>query len=479
MNAISLTSSQLQVHQDYGVGPSPHNSIYYSIAPKQKKVPTNLQIIIQQLIVLSIIADFYKSEESSKIQKQEVATKVQDKALSLPSTGEIGAATRHYNNGANGAPDVVLLAPGGRRHLHWWFLYCPTLESYGSEAPSAGYKRASSPGSSNQSGEKKQRSDQQKNGGNDGKGNKGNDQGPGQRKRGFGPDQPFIKKLTCLFFKLDPRKYQCCAGYDLTKWDHVLQHLKRMHIIRRDHCPKCRKEFGGELAEAQKNEHVRQDTCAEKTALGTGLLLQDEYDDLAGLHGTHEEKWFKAWKKMFGEHPVPSSPFFETVDCILEVQHSTLERELPAILRSFRRDSRPEADATSATIDDILSLLRNPIPRSHSLVHQEPQAALPHSALAQISLVQDMPFSHDSEPWLDATEPFRPWTGDFYDQSNISTMEAGPFGLQDMSNEALWSQALEEPPVSIDVNEIFHQWMNCADDGQYFEEFDNSGHTLD
>ncbi|RBA18521.1 hypothetical protein FPRO05_10814 [Fusarium proliferatum] len=312
-------------------------------------------------------------------------------------------------------------------------------------------------------------------------GSRGHLKGPGKKKRGFGPRQPFIKKLCCLFFKLDPRKYQCCAGYDLTNWDRVLQHLKRMHIIRRDHCPKCRKEFGGEFAEAEKNEHVRQDICAEKTALGTGLLLQDEYDDLNGLPGTHEEKWFKAWEKLFGEHPVPHSPFFETVDCILGVQHSTLERELPTILQSFRRDTlaRPEGDTTSATMDAILRLLRNPIPTSNSLIHEEAQAVLAPSAPTQTPWLPDIPPSHDSEPWPDTVEPLRPSTGDVYDQPSIQTMEARPFGSQDMSNEVLWRQPLVELDVFADADEIFRQWMNSPDDGHYFEDLENSGHTIE
>lgn len=482
MSSITLTPSGLQIHQDFSAGLVLQHSHYYSIAPKQRKLPIKLQIIIQQLCILSLVADLYKSEGPSNNKSQQGAAKVQDKNSTLPSTGEISAATRHCKNGRpNGAPSVVVLFSGNRRHSHWWILYCPTLESYGSEGPGIGDKRAGSPGSGNQSGEKKQRSDQQNNGRDDGKGNKGDGQGSGKKKRGFGPHQPFIKKLACLFFKLDPRKYQCCAGYDLTKWDHVLQHLKRMHIIRRDHCPKCRKEFGGEFAEAEKNEHIRQDSCAENTALGTGLLLQDEYDDLAGLHGTHEEKWFKAWKKLFGEHPVPHSAFFETVDCILEVQHSTLERELPNILQSFRRATlaMPEGDTTSATMDAILSLLRNSISTSNSLRHEEAQAVLAPAAPTQIPWFPDIPHSHDPEPWPDTIEPLRPRTGDSYDQPDLSAMEARPFGLQDISNEAFWPQLLEEPPVFGDGEEMFRRWMNYPDDGQHFEELGTSGHTLD
>ncbi|KAF4436523.1 hypothetical protein FACUT_6381 [Fusarium acutatum] len=480
MSTITITPSGLQIHLEYGVDLTLHNSTYYSIAPKQKKLPIKIQMIIQKLCVLSLLVDFYKSEGQNKNKNQQLATKVQYEALPLPSTGEISAATRHSNNGANGAPDVVLLLPGSRRHRHWWILYCPTVESYGSEAPSIGDKRAGSPGSGNQSGGKKKRSDREINDRNNGKGNKGNGQGPGKKKRGFGPDQPFTKKLACLFFKLDPRKYQCCAGYKIIEWDRLLQHLKRQHLIEGDYCPKCREEFDGEFAEAAKNEHIRQDTCVEKTALETGLLLEQEYEDLNGLPGTREEKWFKAWEKLFGEHPAPHSPFFETVQCMLEVQHITMERELPTILQSFRRDAlaRPEGDSTDATIDAILRLL-NPIPNPNSLVQGEPQVVLAPLTPAQIPWVQDMPSSHGPEPWPEALESFRPSTGESYDRPDILTMETGPLTSQDVSDVLLWPQPLEEPPIFIDIDETFHQWMNCPDDGQYFEEFGNSGHTLE
>ncbi|KAI7759120.1 hypothetical protein LZL87_013242 [Fusarium oxysporum] len=486
MSIITLIPSGPQIHQEFGVGLVLHDSNYYSIAPKQRKLPTILQTLIQQLCILSLFADFYKPEGRNRNKNQQVATKVQDEALPLPSEGQISAATRHYNNGANGAPNAaVVLFPGNRRHRHWWFLHCLILESYGFEPPSFGYKRVGSPGSGNQSGEKKQRSDQENNDGNVNKCNRGHRQGPGKKKRGFGPQQLFIKKLACLFHKLDPQKYQCCAGYNLTKWDHVLQHLKRIHLIQGEHCPNCREEFEGEFAEAEKNAHILQDACEKKTPLQTGLLLEEEYNDLTGLHGSHEEKWYKAWEKLFGEHPAPYSPFIETLESMLEVQYSTLERELPSLLQSFLHDAmvRPEDDSTSATVNAILRLIRNPFPTSSSLVHGEPQAELAPSTLRQLPEVQDMPLSHDPEPSPDTRESFRPSTGDLYGQPDISTIDAGPLASQDVLGELPWPQPSEESsvlnPVFLGEDEYFDQWINYLGDGQYFEELDNSGHTLE
>ncbi|KAF5589018.1 uncharacterized protein FSUBG_11269 [Fusarium subglutinans] len=478
MSTITPSPSGLQVHQEeYGVGLTLHNSTYYSIAPKQKKLPVKVQTIIQQLIILSVLVDFYRSQRPSKNKNQQLSTKVQDEALSLPSTGGISAATRHYSAGANSVSNVVLLFPGKRRHCHWWILYCPAQESYASEAPSIGDKRAGSPGSGNQSGQKKKGSGRENNDRNSGKGGKGNGQSPGKKKRGFGPHQPFTKKLACLFFKLDPRKYQCCAGYKITEWDRLLQHLKRQHLIEGEHCPKCRDEFYGEDAETEKNEHIRQDTCVEETALETGLLLESEYEALNGLHGTHEEKWYKAWKKLFGEQAAPHSPFFETVDCMLEVQYSVMERELPTILQSFHHDAlaRPEGNTASTTIGSILRLLRNPIPTSNPLTQEGPQAVLAPSVPAQITFVPDMPPLQDPETWSNAMEPLRPSTDDVPDQPYIPVMEAEPFGY--MLHEMLWRQPLDELPVSFDEDEAFRQWTNYSDGGDYFGELDNSEHT--
>ncbi|KAG9498393.1 hypothetical protein J7337_009198 [Fusarium musae] len=462
MSTISITPSGLEVHQKYDAGLSLHNSTCYSIAPKQKKLSMKLHMIIQHLCVLSLLVDFYKSEGKNKNKNQQLATKVQEEDLPLPSTGEISAATRHYNAGANSALNVVLLFPGKHRHCQWWIFYCPTQEPFGSEAPSIGDKRAGSPGSGNQSGRKKKGSGRENNARGNGKGGKGNGENPGKKKRGFGPDQPFTKKLACLFFKLDPRKYQCCAGYKITEWDRLLQHLKRQHLIEGEHCPKCREDFCGEDAETEKNEHIRQDTCIKETALETGLLLEPEYEALNGLHGSHEEKWYEAWKKLFGEQTAPYSPYFETVNCMLEVQQSTMERELPTILESFRCGTLARSEA----IGDILRLLRNPITTTNQQVHEEPQAVLAPWTPAQI-LVPDTPPIQDPETW--------PYTGNLPGPPYMPGMETGH--IEDVLHGMLWPQPLEEPRVSFDEEEIFRQLTHYPDDGPYFGELGNSGHT--
>ncbi|KAF5548553.1 hypothetical protein FPHYL_9884 [Fusarium phyllophilum] len=460
MSIITLPRSGLQLVL--------HDSNHHSPAPKQRNTSTNLEALIQQLYFLRLFADFDKPIGRYENKPHEVALKVQDEALPMPSRGEVSAATRHWSKEANGAR-----AARHGRHCHWLFLHRFTLECHGSEPPSFGYKRVGSPSSGNQSGEKKQRPDEEHN---DGKNNRVQKQSPGKKKRGFGPQQPFIKKLACLFYKLDPQEYQCCVGYSLTKWDHVLQHVKRRHLVKGEHCPDCREEFEGEFAEAEKNEHILLGTCEKKTALETGLLLEEEYNDLTGLHGSHEEKWFKAWVKLFGEHPAPYSPFIETLESMLEAQYSTLERELPSLLQSFLRDSmsRPEGDSTSATTNAILRLIRNPIPSSSPPGQRESQSVLALSTLGQSLGAQDLPPNRDPDPLPNIREPSGPIIGASYDHLHISPMETAPFASQDINvDELLWPQPFEDSSTLDSVlfgeDEYFDQWINYLDEGQYFE----------
>ncbi|KAK2928093.1 Histone-fold [Fusarium oxysporum f. sp. vasinfectum] len=287
-------------------------------------------------------------------------------------------------------------------------------------------------------------------------------QGPGKKKRGFGTQQLVIKKLACLFYKLDTLKYQCCAGYNLTKWDHVLQHLKRLHLIQGEHCPKCREEFEGESAEAEKNEHIRQDTCGKKTALDTGLLLEDEYNGLTGLRGSHEEKWREAWKRLFARHPAPYSPFIELLESVLDAQCNTLERELPSLLQSFLHDASVGRGtvSTADTTNAILRLVRNPISTSNSLAHTERQTELAPPMLGPSPRAHGIRLSRTPEPPLASkVEPFGPSPKAVYAQPIILTME------ERNMYESLWHQSFGEFSIYDPDNEELDQWINFSGDG--------------
>ncbi|EXA32562.1 hypothetical protein FOVG_16246 [Fusarium oxysporum f. sp. pisi HDV247] len=464
MSIVALISTGPQTHQQFSVGLMLHDSNYYSIAPKQRKLQAKLDIFLQQLCVLSLYAEFCETVGSNRNKAQEAVGKVHKEALPLPAKGQINAAIRHYNNGANGASNAVVLFPRNVVHCQGPVLHCLTLESSSSQPSGFGYKRVHSPGSANQSGEKKQRSGQQNND-NQGRDNKGNGQGPAKKKRGFGPQQPSGKKFACLFYKLDSGKYECCAGYNLTRWDHVLQHLKRIHLIQEEHCPKCREEFEGEFAEHHKNQHIRRNTCKERTAMDTGLLLEDEYNGLTGLHGSHEEKWREAWKKLFARHPAPYSPFIESLESVLDAQCNTLERELPSLLQSFLHDASvgPGTVSAAGTINAILRLVRNPMPVSTSLANGEPQTEFATPMLGPSSRAHEIPPCRTPEPPASTAEPFGPSTDAVYAQPIIPTME------ETNMYESLWHQSFGEFPIFSTVfdpgNEDPDQWINFSGDG--------------
>ncbi|KAF4944689.1 hypothetical protein FGADI_12511 [Fusarium gaditjirri] len=369
MSIVALISTGLQTHQRFSVGLMLQDSNCYSIAPKQRKLQAKLEIFLQHLCVLSLYADFCKTLNGNRNNAHEAVSKVHKEGFPLPARGQINAAIRHYYNGVNGASNKAVLFPRSVVHCQWPFFHCLTLEPSYSQPPGFGYKRGGSPGSANQSGGKKQRSGQQNNSGNNGNGDKGNGQGPSKKKQGFGPQQPSGKKLACLFYKLDSGKYDCCVGYNFTKWDHVFQHLKRKHLIKGEHCPICREQFEGEFAEIDKNAHGSEDTCQEITAMESGKLLDEEYHDLSGQHGSHEEKWYKAWRKLFGERPAPYSPFIESPESLLEMRCDALERELPYLLVRFLHEASTGRgnESIPVTTEAILSVVRGPTSAPNTL----------------------------------------------------------------------------------------------------------------
>ncbi|KAJ4251845.1 hypothetical protein NW762_011142 [Fusarium torreyae] len=195
---------------------------------------------------------------------------------------------------------------------------CPTIHSCaGPGSSGVGPKRPRSEGSDKQPTGRKKRQPDESNGSNGGSRNgNGNGQDPGdiQEVPNAG-EKPSAKRFACPFHKLNPSKYGCCEGFNFTGWDRVLQHLKRKHLVKGEHCPDCRTEFNvaGALAEYLKDEHIRA-TCRSTTAIESGKLLQIEYEGLMGLgRGSHEDKWYKGWDKLFPQQPRPRSPLVETL----------------------------------------------------------------------------------------------------------------------------------------------------------------------
>ncbi|KAF9768228.1 hypothetical protein IL306_014495 [Fusarium sp. DS 682] len=358
---------------------------------------------------------------------------------------------QHNDSGASGTSKVNLTISGSLEHCIWPFLHRLTL-SPGSEQSGFGCKRLGSPGAGKQSGEKKQKPGQGNHGNNPGKdkkGIKGNGQGPGRKKRGFGPEKPNGRRLACLFYKYDPGEYECCAGYNLTKWDHVLQHLKRIHLLEEEHCSECRTEFYGEDAETNKDQHIREATCQKRTAIETGLLIEAEYNDLTGLgQGSHEEKWFRAWDKLFRGYQPPDTPFLETPESLLEARCNMLQVELPGLLQSFVRDTSSDSDRISNMTNAILRLIRNPTSESRSLGQEEnlnePSPLSSRLLLSgdDINARQDLepsqPIQHTSEPLWPIVDDMNQDLPDFFDPTTVLIYPTlNQTGLDELNQQSL------------------------------------------
>ncbi|RSL52440.1 hypothetical protein CEP54_010908 [Fusarium duplospermum] len=206
-----------------------------------------------------------------------------------------------------------------------------------------GYKRQSTGGGGG-SGPKKQRSDNQGGSSNNynnappgdsgvfnGSGGHGghDDNGAGSNENTDtqNPDASAEKRFACPFHKLDPVLHAACEPIRLTTWDRVLQHILRAHVLQKHYCPICRTQFKGSTAEREKNDHIRSQ-CQPVGMMESGyifhqidhtnLRFETDYENLKGLpRGSDEEKWFKAWEKLFPGVPLPASPLFESIVDIL------------------------------------------------------------------------------------------------------------------------------------------------------------------
>ncbi|KAH6969248.1 hypothetical protein DER45DRAFT_548868 [Fusarium avenaceum] len=229
-------------------------------------------------------------------------------------------------------------------------------------------------------------------------------QDPGGARGALGADdmEASAKLLACLFQKFDPIRYDECSRYRLSSWDRVLQHLKRRHLLRGEYCPTCRKEFQGRDAEDNKNEHIR-GGCLPTTAVETGRLLQEEYDNLTGVGpGDQVTKWFKGWAILFRGYPEPPSPFAQT---LLEANCDVTRGRLPEIVQSFKRDrGQPLTD------EDLADLGRRVLDEvEHGTLCTPPRQVLQFTS-AQLSTTFDtMAFPLECEVATGYHMPFPPF----------------------------------------------------------------------
>ncbi|KAI8685054.1 hypothetical protein NCS57_00173400 [Fusarium keratoplasticum] len=153
------------------------------------------------------------------------------------------------------------------------------------------------------------------------------------------------KRFACPFHKLDPVLHAACEPIKLTTWDRVLQHILRAHVLQKHYCPNCRTQFKGSTAESEKNKHIRSG-CQFVGMMEAGyiflqidpanLCFETDYENLKGLpRGSDEEKWFKAWDKLFPGVPRPASPLFESIVDILRRNARRALAGVPEPLRSM------------------------------------------------------------------------------------------------------------------------------------------------
>jgi hypothetical protein len=262
-------------------------------------------------------------------------------------------ATRHRSISTMGRYSVFSLSSD--RQLKCQILLIEDITPHscvgGSKPSESAYKRRNSGNEGKSTGFKKRKGRQKNNTVND-SGRNGNDenQNPGgARKALCSEDQEAtVKRFACVFQKFNPVEYDSCASFILSSWDRVLQHLKRKHLLRGEHCPICRKEFKGESPEDIKDEHIRAG-CQPTTAIETGRLIQKEYDDLTGVGpGDQVTKWLKGWAILFRGYPEPFSPFAET---LLEANCNLIRRRIPEIVQLFRRNRGQ--DLTDGDLTDL------------------------------------------------------------------------------------------------------------------------------
>ncbi|KAK9444145.1 hypothetical protein VB005_01891 [Metarhizium brunneum] len=122
------------------------------------------------------------------------------------------------------------------------------------------------------------------------------------------------KRLACPFYKWGPRKYPHCESVALTSIP-LLKHHLREHHWSRPYCRRCFKQFDHKK---DRDQHVRDSSCAmgDRRVMGLGL-----YDDIdkeilertiqipVSPRMTEEEQWNMIFAILFPQCPLPRSPY--------------------------------------------------------------------------------------------------------------------------------------------------------------------------
>ncbi|KAJ4160106.1 hypothetical protein NW754_003230 [Fusarium falciforme] len=152
------------------------------------------------------------------------------------------------------------------------------------------------------------------------------------------------QKYACPLYLQNREKHKRCKNCVLTTWTRVLQHLKRTHLAKEDHCPTCRRSFSSETL---KNEHIRLGNCQLVNIAHSGVFLKEDYDNLKYIRqNSDKEKWKEAWRRLFRGLPTPS-PFHESdAEIITRTGRS-------ACIKALRKAAQGHGDL-SALADELL-----------------------------------------------------------------------------------------------------------------------------
>ncbi|KAF4951753.1 hypothetical protein FSARC_12824 [Fusarium sarcochroum] len=202
---------------------------------------------------------------------------------------------------------------------------------------------------------------------------------------------PLQQRFNCPLFRLNPEKHKACGIVRLTTWGRTLQHIKRKHHVKDEHCSICRQSFKDEV---QKNDHIRQMYCQKIGLEKSGVLLEADYEGIKNLrHLSDEGKWLAAWNKLFPGLPAPS-PFAES--------HTEFVDRIASIcLESLQRAAQGHPDLPALAYEVAARVIRVPTPaaRSKGIVPastQAPQAVGPDSvpglAAGSLHLSRSLPW---------------------------------------------------------------------------------------
>ncbi|KAL2670212.1 hypothetical protein Neosp_014679 [[Neocosmospora] mangrovei] len=234
--------------------------------------------------------------------------------------------------------------------------------------PAFGQKRQNSEGEEHQLESKKPRSEDQHNSTPPGKDAASSSGGNGA----LNPNEKatFTEKYACFFYKTCPEQ---CAGFTLSKWRAVLQHLLRVHVLGN---PK------------------------EANAIQTGTLLPEEYVSIKGIAGSPDEskgitgspeeiRWKKAWSIIWPELEIPRNSHFEK---LVDIQR---REAMQPVLKYLKEAGVPvqNLESHAAALIDIVLRIPTPTPRAvgGEAVPAEAVQCLPATASATAT-------SHLSQP---------------------------------------------------------------------------------